>query len=133
MAVATHLRFRMAAPLLVAATAMIAPPRARAVGADLFASARTGNHTRQAHLTQAGPGTCTIDQAEPRPRDTLEARALPSEPTRPVVLDGVMYLETRSQSGTGDSRSAVSSRCSIHPNTPEFGVIHQHIDSRRYY
>jgi hypothetical protein len=123
----------MAVPLLVVATAMVAPPRARAVGADLFASTWKASHTLQAHLTQAGPGTCKIDQAKPRPHDTLEPRALPFEPTRPVVLDGVMYLETGSQSSTGGSRRVALSRCSIHPNTREFGVIHRHIDSPRYY
>jgi hypothetical protein len=133
MAVAIHLPFRMAAPLLVVATAMVAPPRARAVGADLLASAWKASHALQAHLTHSGPRTCKIDQAKPPPHDALEARALPFEPTRPVILDGVMYLETASQSGTGGSRSAALSRCSIHPNTWEVGVIHQHIDSPRYY
>src|ERR1700758_4616631 len=101
MAVASHLRFRMAAPLLVVAAAMVAPLRARPVGAELFASPWKASHTLQAHLTQSGPGTCKIVRAKLPPHDALEPRALPFEATRPVILDGVMYLETGSQSGTG--------------------------------
>jgi hypothetical protein len=133
MAVATHLQFRMAAPLLVVATAMFAPPRARAAEEDPFASTSKATHTLQAQLTDSGPRACKIDQAKQPPHDALEPRALPFEPTRPVILDGVMYLETASQSGSGGSRSAALSRCSIHPNTWEVEVIHQHIDSPRYY
>jgi hypothetical protein len=133
MAVASHLRFRMAAPLLAVATAMVAPLRARPVGAELFASSWKASHTLQAHLTQSGPGICKIVRAKLPPHDALEPRALPFGPTRPVILDGVMYLETGSQSGTGGSHSAALSRCSIHSKTREFGVIHRHIDSPRYY
>jgi hypothetical protein len=118
MAVATHFRFRLAVPLLVA-TAIVASTRAQADG------------------MHSGPRTCDIDQAKPRRASPLEPDALPAEPARPVVLDGVLYLEYAPRSagtgGAGVHRAAEGPRCFAHPHTPEFGVIDRRIDSPRYY
>ena len=132
MAFAPHLRFRAAAPLLVA-TALLACMRAQADGAKRFAAPSKAGHTMLAHSMGSEPGTCEIDQTKPRRHDPLEARALPSERTRPVILDGVMYFDTRPHSSTFGVRKAAVSQCRVHPNTWEFGVIQRHIDSPRYY
>ena len=130
MAVASHLRFRMAAPLLVVAAAMVAPLRARPVGAELFASPWKASHTLQAHLTQSGPGTCKIVRAKLPPHDALAPRALPFEATRPVILDGVMYLDNRPRSGAVGVGKTVS-QCSVHPKMWTLGVIPRRIAAPR--
>ena len=132
MAFAPHLRFRATAPLLVA-TALLACTRAQADVAKRFvASGKTG-HTVLARSMDSESGTCEIDQTKPRRHDSLEPRALLSERARPVILDGVMYLDTRPHSSTFGVRGAAVSQCPVHLNTWEFGVIHRHIDSPRYY
>ena len=132
MAFAPHLRFRAAAPLLVA-TALLACMRAQADGAKRFAAPSKAGHTMLAHSMGSEPGTCEIDQTKPRRHDPLEARALPSERTRPVILDGAIYFDTKPHSSTFGVRKAAVSQCRVHPNTWEFGVIQRHIDSPRYY
>ena len=133
MAVATHLRFHIAVPLLLVATAMVGLPRARAVGADRFASAWKASHTLQAHSMDSEPKTCEIDQAKPQPHAPLEPRASPFQQARPVILDGVMYFDTRRHSSTFGVHRAAVSQCPVYPNVWEFGVIHRQIDSPRYY
>jgi hypothetical protein len=115
MAVATHFRFRLAVPLLVA-TAIVASTRAQADG------------------MHSGPRTCDTDQAKPRRARPLEADALPVEPARAVVLDGVMYVESVPRSDAAAAhRAAASPSCPAHRRTRESGVIHRRIDSPRYY
>ena len=115
MAVATHFRFRLAVPLL-ATVAMLASTHA------------------SADAMRSDPRTCDIDQAKPRGSDPLKPHALPFEPARPVILDGVMYLQNRPTSGTTEMRRAVATpRCSICPDIREFEVIHRRINPPLYY
>jgi hypothetical protein len=115
MAVATHFRFRFAVPLL-ATMAMLVSTRASADG------------------MRSDPWACDIDQAKPRGSDPLKPRALPFEPVRPVILDGVMYLQSRPRSGaTGVRRAAATPRCFAYPDIWEFGAIHRRINPPRYY
>jgi hypothetical protein len=115
MAVATHFRFRLAVPLL-AIVAMLASTRA------------------SADAMHSDPRACDIDQAKPRRSEPLKPRALPFEPARPVILDGVMYLQNWSTSGaTGVQRAAATPRCVAHPDIWEFGVFHRRINPSRYY
>jgi len=129
MAVATHFRFRLPAPLLVATT-MVAFNHAQANGADLSGSPQTypvaSMHQR--------PGTCDVDPTKPRPSGRLEPPALPVEPAMPVILDGVMYLENVRRSGATDVRRvAATPRCPAHPYMWEFRATHRRIDPPGYY
>ena len=115
MAVATHFRFRLAVPLL-ATMAMLASTRASADGMRPDAT------------------DCDIDQAKPRRSEPLKPRALPSEPARPVILDGLLYVQNRPPSGaTGVRRAAATPRCFAHSDIREFGVFHWRINPPRYY
>jgi len=115
MAVATHFGFRLAVPLL-ATMAML-----------------TSTHA-SADAMRSDPRICDIDQAKPRGSEPLKPCALPFEPARPVILDGVMYLQNRPPSGATEvRRAAVTPRCSICPDIREFEVIHRCINPPRYY
>ena len=129
MAVATHFRFRLPVPLLVA-IAMVASTHAQANGADLSGSPQTYTVASM----HPGPRTCDVEPTKPRPSGPLEPRALPVEPAMPIILDGVMYLENVRRSGATDvRRAAATPRCAAHPYTWEFGVTHRRIDPPGYY
>jgi hypothetical protein len=134
MAIATRLSFRFLVPLLLA-VAMVASARAQANGADLFASSRSGSpQAFPLASTHSRAGICDIDQAKQRRSGSVEPRALALEPERPVILDGVLYLENMSRSdAAGSRRPGAASSCSAHLDTRELGVIHRRIDSPRYY
>jgi hypothetical protein len=132
MAFAPHLRFRTAAPLLVAA-ALLAGTRAQADVAKPFAASGKAGQTPLAHSMASERGACEGDGAKPRRQDPFEPRALSSQRARPVILDAVMYLDTRPHSSTFGVRRAALSLCSVQANRWELGVIHRQLDSLRYY
>jgi hypothetical protein len=78
--------------------------------------------------------TCDVEEAKPpRPRP-LEPGPLPVRPAEPVILDGVLYLDSGPRSGTaGTRRAALTASCSTGPFTWKSGVIDRRIDSPRYY
>lgn len=127
-----NLRFRAVVPLPVA-TALLACTGAQADSANHFAGSGRAGHTVQAQSTRAEVRPCEIEQAKPRPHDPLEPRAVPFERARPVILDAVMYLDTRTRSGMVGMRRAAVSQCPVHKDLWELGVIPRHIDSPRYY
>lgn len=115
MAVATHFLFRLAPPLL-ATMAMLASTRA------------------SADATRPDPRACDIDRAKPRGSEPLKPRALPFQPARPVILDGVMYLQKRPPSGaTAVRRASATPRCFAQPDLWEFGIFHRRANPLRYY
>jgi hypothetical protein len=129
MAVATRLRFRWTVPPMLAAAA-VASTAAHANG-----MASSGSPQTFAVISiHSQPSVCDIDQSQPQPSQPFEPRALLVEPTRPVVLDGVMYLENIPRSGVvGVRRAAATQQCPVSPNNRDFGVIHRSPDFHRYY
>ena len=82
------------------------------------------------HLT---PRACEIDQTSPPPNDRLEPGVLPFERMKPVILDGVMYLETGARPGAVGVRRAALSQCPDQSKMWTLGVIHRRIALPRYY
>jgi hypothetical protein len=134
MAVATRLSFCSLVPLLVA-VAMAASTRAQANGADPFAPSRSRSPQAFALAsTLSRAAICDTDQAKQRLSASLEPRGVALEPQRPVILDGVLYLENMSRSGAAGSRKPdAASSCSAYLDTRDLEVIHRRIDSPRYY
>ena len=132
MTFAPHLRFRAAAQLLLA-IAVVASPHARAEVGNPFARPWHVVHTltvSSAHLT---PRTCEVDQTSPRPNAPLEPRLSPFERVRPVILDGVMYLETGPRSNAVGVYKAAVSQCPDQSKMWTLGVIPRRIALPRYY
>jgi hypothetical protein len=132
MTFAHPLRFLAAAQLLLATT-MFASSHARADEGNRFVRPWNVTHTLPVNSMHLTPRTCEIDQISPRPNDPLEPHALPFERTRPLILDGVMYLETGPRSGAGGVRRAAVSQCPVDKNLWELGVVPRHFDPPRYY
>ena len=89
-------------------------------------------HTLPVNSMQLAPRTCEIDQTSPRPNDPLDPRALSFERARPVILDGVMYLDTKPRSGAVGVGKAAVSQCPEHQKIWVLGVIPRRIASPRY-
>jgi hypothetical protein len=126
-----YLRFRAAAPLLIA-IALLACTRANADAADHLAASPKAGQSKPARSMHSGVPACEIDQTSPRSDNPPEARVLPVERTRPMILDGVMYLDNTPRSGAVGVGKTVS-QCSVHPKMWTLGVIPGRIAAPRYY